>query len=513
MVSTNISHLDREEQIPFCVLQGLVNRAQPQLYLEHDPPDAHWLDWLRKRGDIAEVDTIEPADVFKRYRDRVSGCIVTDPEVPGTVNVATLLGGLRNAVVVAPRLVERHGLRVIEDLRGRWKRSIDAYRWAYRELLPSAQPLVLAHINPFSARLRDYLAEFNVFTFWLSGDKGTDGEEEITFARELFERVGPNVPILGWWASHGQGPSTGIWETRGVPLASEYGLFTVCVAWDGYCEGTSNLSVHSGTSATFKQQPAPPPPPLEKKVYYSFIRTDGDGVNFWRQEFLKLWKEPQHGQFPMNWPIGGLVCELEPDILDYFYRNASADDYFMAAVSGVGYIHEDVYGAKLTDELRKSGFEQFLRLTAEQMRRMDLREIHTYKTTSDELVRQYAKTQGVRALFLDYNRNEVTTPENVTTVIDGIPVFRTVLKGSDFRGRPWKEQVSSAAAQIRMYTPPQRPAFLSVTLSNWGYQDETQMQSLEVVRELEKTLVPEYQAVRADHLVQLCRAHYASREK
>ena len=209
----------------------------------------------------------------------------------------------------------------------------------------------------------------------------------------------------------------------------------------------------------------------------------------------------------MSWPIGPLASDLMPDIMDYFYRHASANDYFMAAVSGIGYIHEDCYGAKLSGEHRKASFDRFLRLTSEYMSRMDLHCIHTYKTSSDELARKYARAGGVEALFLDYNRNDLTTARNATATIDGVPVFRTVLKGSELRGKPWAELVKNAAEQVGKYTPPQRPAFLSLTLSNWGYQDETQMETLAVVQELQRQLAPQYEAVRADHLLQLYKKH------
>jgi hypothetical protein len=138
---------------------------------------------------------------------------------------------------------------------------------------------------------------------------------------------------------------------------------------------------------------------------------------------------------------------------------------------------------------------------------MDLHCIHTYKTSSDELARKYAHAGGVEALFLDYNRNDMTTVQNATATIDGIPVFRAVLRGSELRGKPWAELVKIAAETVCKYTPPQRPAFLSLTLSNWVYQDETQMETLALVGELERRLAPEYKAVRADHLQQLYRAH------
>ncbi len=209
----------------------------------------------------------------------------------------------------------------------------------------------------------------------------------------------------------------------------------------------------------------------------------------------------------MNWPIGPLASEFIPDIMDFFYKHATANDYFMAAVSGLGYIHEDRYGAKLSDERHKDSFDRFLRLTSEYMSRMDLHCIHTYKTSSDSLAREYAHAGGVEALFLDYNRHEMTTAQNVTTAIDGVPVFRTVIKGSDVGGKSWMEQVKNAAAQVRKYTPPQRPAFLSVTLSNWVCQKDAETQSLGMVQELARQLGPEYEAVRADHLLQLYKTH------
>ncbi|HSW45947.1 MAG TPA: GxGYxYP domain-containing protein [Phycisphaerae bacterium] len=511
LVVASVGHLPVEQQTALCVMQGLVNRTQPRLFLVFDTEDAHWLHWLRERGDIETTEWLGAYDALSRFRDQVKGCIVTDPAVPATTNVGTLLAGLTDSIVVSPELLDVFRLPIREDLRGRGRSDIDIYRWAYNQFFASAHPSVLAHLNPFSSRLRDYMAQFRVFTFWLSGRDDAQGKEEIEFARELFARVGPNVPVLGWWGAHGQGPQPGIREKNGAELASEYGLLTVCMAWDGYCEGTSNLSVHSGTKATFCQKPAPPRPQLEDKVYYAFLRTDGDGTNFWRQEFLKRWWDPQRGSIPMCWPIGPLTSDFIPDIMDYYYRTASADDCFMAAVSGLGYIHEELYGAKLSSEARKAGFDRFLQLTSEYMRRMDLHAIHTYQTSSDELIRRYAHARGVDALFLGYNRIDGTTADNVVDLIDGVPIFRTVLKAAEFRFKPWDEQVRGAADQVRRHTPSRRPAFLAVTLANWTFQEETQMETLGLIEELQRLLGPGYEAVRADHLIQLYKQFAAHR--
>ena len=150
--------------------------------------------------------------------------------------------------------------------------------------------------------------------------------EEAQFARELFQKLPANIPCLGWW-DHGLGGEEGCGENgpySGLDLASQYGKFQLCTAFDGYGRGVGNLSVHSGTTATFRQKTAAPPPPLADKVYYTYTRTDGDGMNFWRQVYRDLWDQPSHGEVPVGWQIGPAAADLIPDILDYFYRHATA---------------------------------------------------------------------------------------------------------------------------------------------------------------------------------------------
>jgi hypothetical protein len=503
ILAAAVNRLSPDEATSFAAMQGLINREQPRVYLVYDAEDVHWLNWLKERGDVDTVEWVGRYDIYQRYRDLFKGCIVTDPDLTSTVNVGMLMAGLNNCLLVSPDLVPAFGLPVKEDLRGRWKRNVDAYRWAYTNLFPSASQRVLAHLFPYGPRLRDYMTEFNVFTFWLSGLQNEEGRAEIEFARELFQRVGPNKPVLGWWDSHGRGKPSGISEGDGVDLISGYGLFCDCMDWDGHCEGTSNVSVHSGTRATLRQKPAPPAPKLEGKVYYSFIRTDGDGTNFWRQEFLSRFWDADRGKVAVNWPVGPMACDFIPDIMDWFYKNASPNDYFTAAVSGVGYLHESIYGAKLPADVRKKAFAEFLRLTGRYMKRMDLHHLHTHTTKSDALAAEYASIEGMQGLFLNYNREPDTTAENATKTINGVPVFRSIILGSKFYGSKWSDIIAGAQAQAREYTPARRPAFLHFTASNWHAGPGTEMETVGILRKIRDDLGSEYVAVRADHLAQL----------
>ena len=165
---------------------------------------------------------------------------------------------------------------------------------------------------------RDYLVEFAIPVVWISHpddakhSPAASWADEEPFARELFQRLPANIPCFGWWDA-GQGGEEGCGENgpySGVELASKYGKFEVCTAFDGFGRGVGNLSVHSGTTASFRQPPPPSPPALANKVYYTYTRTDGDGMNFWRQVYRDLWDQPTHGRVPVGWQLGPTASEL-----------------------------------------------------------------------------------------------------------------------------------------------------------------------------------------------------------
>jgi hypothetical protein len=78
----------------------------------------------------------------------------------------------------------------------------------------------------------------------------------------------------------------------------------VCSAYDGYSPTVTNLSVHSGTSATFRQK-APPAVQFDReKAYIAFTRSDGGGWNFQRHYYRKLFNDRAHGAVPVGRQIG-----------------------------------------------------------------------------------------------------------------------------------------------------------------------------------------------------------------
>jgi len=129
-------------------LQGIVNRAEPRIYVIQNDADP-WVDSLG----IPHTDYGNYLDVFNKYKTEVKGVIVYDPSVPDSINVATTLAGLKDAVVVSPDWAATltsapYNLTVVDDLRGKFKDKLDAYTWEYENLWSQTTHRMLIGLSP-----------------------------------------------------------------------------------------------------------------------------------------------------------------------------------------------------------------------------------------------------------------------------------------------------------------------------------------------------------------------------
>lgn len=500
-------------------LQGIVNRPQPRLYLIHDDYDELWLNWLRERGDVSEVRWLRVDEVFARFLPAVSQAFIVDPDIPATINVATMLASLHDGLVITPRTAYEYNLpmgrlpgswKMGMDLRFmNWKKDIEAYRWFFKHYENDLSKQAVAVLDPREVALRDYLGEFKIPILWMSGPQdvskqpAASPEEEKQFAREILMKWPPNIPCFGWPGS-GDEPQGGIGEWLGVRLFSECAKFELCTACDGYSPTVGNLSVHSGTTATFHQH-APRPVRLDRsKTYYSFIRSDGDGWNFQRHYYRKLFDDPAHGKVPVGWQIGPTVFDGMPDILDYYYKHAKPGDCFVNALSGVGYIHEDVYAANYPHEQQKQILNDFVSLSSIYLQRIDASVMSTFSEMRPERLALLVGIKGLRGIFANYGRTHETTAQNLVSVVNGIPVFRAVNDGPPV-GMPVTPYTENDAVwfevnDIRRWTPRDRPMFLHVFLANW-------LTNMNMAAEIAKGLGPDFVSVRPDQLVSLYKGY------
>ncbi|MBC7326937.1 hypothetical protein H5T87_02310 [bacterium] len=502
LIVCDASRLSSDWQLALVTLQGIVNREKPKIYLLLNPTDEQWLEWMIKRGWIKGKEGVDdPKELLNRFAERIKGMIITDPRLPATKNIATMLASLEDAVVVSPRLSKELNLPIVEDLRGHWKTNVSAYRWALDNLWDKMNHQVLACLYPDHLWLRDYLVENKVFIFWISGridgaEPYANTEEEVRFAENLLAKAPPNIPIMGYpWA----GVDVGMGEGPGVTLFSEFAKFLVGSI------NCSNLSVHSGIpDQKFAQQVPPPVPQLQRdKVYVSFIISDGDNLPVLTVgNFPQLWQDKMRGQFPIGWTISPSAHILIPAVVDYYYSTATPNDSFLAAVSGVGYCYPDSYATRYRE--RAKVYDEFLDITAEHMNKMGLDMAWIMGVTRPELISRYAeRIPNLKAIFPDYGRRLSEYSEAVYMTAKNVPVFHAVTSWRENATR--EEQIANIVAQVRSITPPERPAFLHIFICNWFFD-------LPMLEEILKQLGPEYVAVRPDHLASLYK-RYCEEEK
>ncbi|SDS07619.1 GxGYxYP domain-containing protein [Microlunatus soli] len=145
----SIAELPGEDQLLLTTLQGIVNRTRPELYFNYDKgDDTADLTWLQDFAGSRWHD--DPRTLIDKYAARVAGAILYDPDVPDTINVATTLAGLRNAVVATAEQAETYGLKIVEDLRGRFtgQDKVAIYRWQLDNLWPHCEQRLLTGLPP-----------------------------------------------------------------------------------------------------------------------------------------------------------------------------------------------------------------------------------------------------------------------------------------------------------------------------------------------------------------------------
>lgn len=444
-------------------LQGIVNRKQPRLYLIADAvytnpqTDERWLNWMQTRGDIKSVRRPStPGEALQIFREEVSGCVVTDPAISASVNVASMLASVKKAILASPEMANRLKWSVVMDLRGKWKTNAEAYEWAFRYLWPRLNHRVLASIAPEWIGPRDYAISTNAFTYWITGriDGATRGGaslEERKVIGELLQAMPPGCGVVG---APYNGEGVGIQEGPGVEMWSRYAKF---LSWSGE---VNNLSVYSGTQPPTFRSPQPRTLTLDaSKVYCCFLISDGDApINWYRFFPAAYWDDANRGAFPLTWSVGPTVYDLMPNIMDYYYRKATENDAFVCAVSGVGYCFGDVYGRQYAQPDRL--FDAFLDVTHQYCQHMDLCAVWTHSTTGTRLRSVAERVPGLVCLLPDYGLQAGVDYERANEMVSGLPVFRAL---TTFDPKVWGDQViENMLSDIRHATPEHRPAFMHV---------------------------------------------------
>jgi hypothetical protein len=327
------------EKVLLVSLQGLANRAAPQLYVVH-PQDFQWeitgplYEFYQRKHGVRFTKIATADEALAQFHGAAKGYVVWEKSVSASLNVACTIGGLEDAVVVSEELitlVEKHGLRKIDDLRGRYTGQTDAqiYQDAYRRYWARCTKESIMLLGGHAGAVRQpAVADWGIRQKMFFEDLSANPKhpEELALAKRLFSELKPGAIVFGW---HSYAKDT---EEQYTTLLSGYGL---------KMEGLHNLpnlsfncqftftpgfvfSNHHRVARDAKLTAGP-------KVYLSFVQSDSIGIG--------VWTKPGRGKLPFAWQVTMNWTKFSPAALEYFHESATPNDYFIGGLSGPGYMY------------------------------------------------------------------------------------------------------------------------------------------------------------------------------
>lgn len=320
-------------------LQGVANLEDPQLYFIYPPDWAYTFtesvyEYYQDTHNIRFTTISSTEEALQKFHDHANGYVVWDEDIRTSLTVAFTVAGLNDAVVVTEDqipMVESFGLEKIEDFRDQFTGQSDyeIYKWAWKEYgdQTSKEFIVWMGGRP-SPRMEPGIADFGIYEEAFFTDLSANPKDslELELADQILDTMNPGGMVMGW---HSYAKDT---EGQHVTLVSQHALrmeglntlpntsFNTQIPTTPGYEFENNHNVSPDTTIQPKE-----------KVYIAPVQTDGLGIGAWLKE--------GRGELPYAWEVTMNWQWLSPALLQYFYDQATPNDYFIGMLSGPGYMY------------------------------------------------------------------------------------------------------------------------------------------------------------------------------
>jgi hypothetical protein len=361
--------------------------------------------------------------------------IIYDPNSMDSINIATMLAGQRDGMVVSPAQASTlqsppHQLPVIADLRiYQWKNRIQAYTWAENNLLKNSATNLIAGLDPtISGALRSFLVATRTFIYWLDASKGIPDFfngwiSEYGLMQRIFSSFPAGTIHLGWFIDEPNGVK--LTSQAAMPvLASDF--FENLEVWtsvqnvQGIQQAQTEIELDSeemmeeeyvgtGLAPSAATDLAPVPTSQSNivtvstpKAHVSFTISDGDNLQYDQHRMAALWRDSVRGSIPIGWTISPSLVQTAPSLATYYMGTATPNDELIAGPSGVGYMYPS--------DWPQGQLPTFLNLTGELMQTMKLSIIQVLDSGSSQA---FVNT-GLQTTYVD-----VLSPFGVKGILSG----------------------------------------------------------------------------------------------
>ena len=440
----DIRGASQDTQLAITTMTGIINRQKPQVYLLSSADAAFWLQQVFSQipQDVSPAIGNAALDaMLNKYASSIKGMIIYDPNSMDSVNIATMLAGQRDGIVVSPALASTlqkppHQLPVIADLGiYQWKNRIQAYTWAERNLLKTSSTTLIAGLDPkISGALRSFLVATRTFIYWLDASKWIpDIFNGWISEKGLMQRIFSEFPTglihLGWFIDEPNGvnltsqasmpvlasdffENLEVWTSVQNAQASNVGTGLASSVSSGLGQAGASVTASSsalGSIASAVAEPAPTSASYVQnvavstpKAYVSFTISDGDNLQYDQHRMAALWKDSVRGSIPIGWTISPSLVQTAPSLGAYYISTASPNDELLAGPSGAGYMYPS--------DWPQAQLPAFLKTTGELMQAMKLSIIQVLDSGSS----QAFVNPGLQTTYVD-----VLAPYGVKGILSG----------------------------------------------------------------------------------------------
>ncbi|HUI85735.1 MAG TPA: hypothetical protein VLY21_01100, partial [Nitrososphaerales archaeon] len=413
-------------QATLSVLEGLVARTQPKLFIEYSNQDVQGNQWARYISShysmtYTNITADEALSDFSSYFTVGGNAQITvydanDPVAPLQENLAASLAGYYgNAIPVSSADVADFEAQfphytVVHNFTGQFHDALAGYEWLWNVVGPSVtRSFLQLDSGSGVAQSMDYPAEFDAFRMGFSTNS-YDNSTITAWVDTVLAAYPRLTPVFG---SFGLGGESQTIDT--LTAAGDYFIL------DG---NMADLSFYSGfpNSAPLSQTAAAPITYDPNKVYLLVEFSQGNSLSYDAGANVPLYNQtdpstgiPYRAEIPETWQINSFMAELMPPVVDWWYSQASPDVSFMTGASGNGYVHPEGL----------PNLDQFIAQSASFNEYADIHDYFIVVANASQpldpgLVSSMVADAGfgsIQALFLKQN----VPPAN--SLMDGLPVF------------------------------------------------------------------------------------------